>query len=248
MTAKQALIQHYEHRLGTPTSTLTDRAGHLIVTPLRDQLDELRCCRPFWALGTKESFVLSVSPRIADEMPLALSNFTFESLIEDELRAELQGRIERKISLRSFHVESELFCTFDLFKPQDGGEVRPVEFEELKPDAALEPALRRILEIPLRDGDVYGLFEEGRIVSCAWIKRFSVYAWNVCVLSRARTRRMAWDAQALSAVIRRTLELGKVVIMNVPETNVPAIRLAHHLGFRMFGRSLLAVSNPMKRR
>lgn len=245
-SVRQSLFKHYEHRLGAPSATLSDRVGHLIVTPVRSQLDELQCMRPFWALATRDAFILSVSPLIVDDLPLMLSTFTFQSLIEEELMGRVRAAIERRIALRSFAIESELFVSFEAFQPADTGDVRPVSFDEIDPHESVRPILERVLDIPLRDGDVFGVFRDGRVVSCAWIKRFSVYAWNVAVLGLGRGRGAEFDAQALSKVIRRALEAGKVAVMNVPEASVAALRLARRLGFRRFAQSLVAVSKPIR--
>lgn len=239
------LVHHYEERLGAPDGALIDRAGHFIVSQLRDQPDESGCCLPFWAFSIENSFVVSSSPAVANILPLNLSNFTFESLREEELRAELRHLIEGVIRLRALQDEWELYCSPETFQPVVSPHVRPVTLQGLTQIGKPGILMRRMLEDTIEKGDAFGFFQESRLVTLAWLKRYSKYAWNIFLYPREGAPNSSFSEACVSSCVSRALEFDKAPVMNVPAGNASLLRMADSLGFKVFGESLLAISKQL---
>lgn len=85
-------------------------------------------------------------------------------------------------------------------------------------------------------GRVYGVFENGQLVSVASaVGGLSKAAFIMGVYTKPEHRRRGYATLATSAAVRDALASSELASLGVREDNLPAIRVYERLGFRRVG-------------
>ena len=242
---KNRVILHFEELLGAPHASMSDNSGHFIVSSLRDEIDETGSSIPFWAFKRKDAFIASVSPRIAEALPLKLHNFTFESISEKELSLAIHDAISGVIPLQSFHTAYHFQCDVASFRPAIVYHVRNLAKSDLPALTSMEPGLDRQLAEPIEKESAFGFYDEDRILSCAWVRRYTSYAWDLFAYTLPEHRQRGFGKKVVTVAVKSAFNQGKDVVMTVRARDKSALSFAESLGFNRYAKSLLAVSKPL---
>ena len=84
----------------------------------------------------------------------------------------------------------------------------------------------------------FGLYAEGRLAAAANYRMESIDACAPGVITHPAFRGHGYGRAVLSAATADALDKGYLVLYQTLLTNLPAITIAEHLGFRQYGESL----------
>lgn len=134
-----------------------------------------------------------------------------------------------------------LTCTQEEFTPPEYSSVRWLERDadyELARElcAACKQDLSYSEWVEAHDlGYTYaGIIEEGKLISCAAVWRYSEQAWEVAaVVTRDGYRRRGYSKQVIAFVTAHILEQGRRPTCTTNDDNIAMIATARSVGFRV---------------
>jgi hypothetical protein len=223
---EERALRGYAALMGVDPILFATPGTHIVETNRRNEPEWSNWMVPLWVMRVESTTVCSVSPSYH-----AIAVKTIELLSNGSLLAPGLGSAVIALSTSGEWLQREILFLPSNFAPDLSHEVDVVQLLAKHGTDAI-----RLLSI--FDGGVFGIVEEGRVVSHAGVKNKGLLQ-EITVGTLPKWQRRGFAKAVTAAAIRHILMKDKVAVY-VPDTldNTSSYALAHSLGFKKLAESL----------
>jgi GNAT superfamily N-acetyltransferase len=185
--------------------------------------------RGIWFFRRGSRWIVAAPEDWVDRLRIATAGLAPDSLLKEETLRDLVGDAFDRCIGPAFRA----YLNPSRFRRVAAPSIRPLTAVDLPLVEGIADECREAGWDPLKEGTEFqcASFDAGEIAALAGYRRQSDVVGDPFIFVRAKHRQKGLGVAATSAVVDQALSVGKMLLYQTLESNLPAVRIALRLGY-----------------